>query len=128
MEEMAPCDVEDFECALCVRLLYEPATLVCGHSFCRRCLKQALRHKSSCPLCRKGAQPKRIAASMKTYNDVHVLSAVFGGELEVSRSLDALLRRFFPKEHTARAIEDAEDAVELEKQEGDGMVEVLHPC
>lgn len=58
-EEIVPMDiskilvnVEDFECSLCYRLLYEPVTTPCGHSFCRPCLDRCLDHQSNCPLCK----------------------------------------------------------------------------
>ena len=41
-----------FECSVCLRLLHEPATLPCGHSFCRRCLVTCLDHQPRCPSCR----------------------------------------------------------------------------
>lgn len=35
---------DDFECTLCMKLLYEPVTTPCGHSFCRSCLFQSMDH------------------------------------------------------------------------------------
>lgn len=43
---------DDFDCVLCMKLLFEPVTTPCGHSFCRSCLVRALDHNSCCPLCR----------------------------------------------------------------------------
>ncbi|XP_051008708.1 LON peptidase N-terminal domain and RING finger protein 2 [Acomys russatus] len=45
-------DVTDFECALCMRLLYEPVTTPCGHTFCLKCLERCLDHAPHCPLCK----------------------------------------------------------------------------
>ncbi|TSK17847.1 LON peptidase N-terminal domain and RING finger protein 2 [Bagarius yarrelli] len=39
-----------FSCRLCKCLLSEPTTLVCGHTFCRRCLEDGL--GSECKSCR----------------------------------------------------------------------------
>ena len=39
-----PQRTDDFECTLCLKLLYEPVTTPCGHSFCRSCLLQAMDH------------------------------------------------------------------------------------
>lgn len=33
---------DDFDCTLCLKLLYEPVTTSCGHSFCRSCLFQSM--------------------------------------------------------------------------------------
>lgn len=43
---------EELECVLCLKLLYEPVTTPCGHTFCRTCLFRALDHSQGCPLCR----------------------------------------------------------------------------
>ncbi|XP_051882728.1 LON peptidase N-terminal domain and RING finger protein 2 isoform X2 [Pristis pectinata] len=37
-------------CRLCLRLLFEPVSLPCGHTFCRRCLEQAA--AAQCRLCK----------------------------------------------------------------------------
>lgn len=51
-EEIISIDRQEFDCPLCLQLLYEPLTLECGHSFCRDCVSQALQRKRHCPLCR----------------------------------------------------------------------------
>ncbi|XP_024017063.1 LON peptidase N-terminal domain and RING finger protein 3 isoform X2 [Morus notabilis] len=43
---------DDFDCTLCLKLLYEPITTPCGHSFCRSCLFQSMDRSNKCPLCR----------------------------------------------------------------------------
>ncbi|KAK8511350.1 hypothetical protein V6N13_013765 [Hibiscus sabdariffa] len=43
---------DDFDCTLCLKLLYEPITTPCGHSFCRSCLLQTMDRSNKCPLCR----------------------------------------------------------------------------
>ncbi|CAI9112044.1 OLC1v1012415C2 [Oldenlandia corymbosa var. corymbosa] len=43
---------DDFDCTLCLKLLYEPVTTPCGHSFCRSCLFQSMDRSNRCPLCR----------------------------------------------------------------------------
>ncbi|KAH8972580.1 hypothetical protein BDL97_02G206000 [Sphagnum fallax] len=43
---------DDLDCTLCLKLLYNPITTPCGHSFCRSCLLQALDHGNKCPMCR----------------------------------------------------------------------------
>ncbi|KAM6261736.1 LON peptidase N-terminal domain and RING finger protein 1 [Porphyrio hochstetteri] len=46
-------DVSDFECALCMRLFFEPVTTPCGHTFCKGCLERCLDHAPQCPLCKE---------------------------------------------------------------------------
>ncbi|XP_029782852.1 E3 ubiquitin-protein ligase RNF135 [Suricata suricatta] len=48
---------DDLGCIICQGLLAWPATLPCGHSFCRDCLKGlwAAGSPRSCPTCREGA-------------------------------------------------------------------------
>ncbi|KAJ4839508.1 hypothetical protein Tsubulata_030126 [Turnera subulata] len=43
---------DDFDCTLCLKLLFEPVTTPCGHSFCRSCLLQSMDRGNKCPLCR----------------------------------------------------------------------------
>ncbi|OJJ71325.1 hypothetical protein ASPBRDRAFT_196836 [Aspergillus brasiliensis CBS 101740] len=43
------------QCGVCIRLLYEPYTLACGHTFCYSCLTSWFvggRHNKTCPDCR----------------------------------------------------------------------------
>lgn len=39
-------------CVQCYKLLYEPVTTPCGHSFCKDCFQRAMDHQPRCPLCR----------------------------------------------------------------------------
>ena len=43
----------EFECQICMDLLVEPITTICGHTFCKICLIRYLRTKLNCPMCRK---------------------------------------------------------------------------
>lgn len=54
---------EDAECLLCMKLLYEPVTTPCGHSFCGPCFMRAMDHSSKCPgeLCPGSRVPGRLA-------------------------------------------------------------------
>lgn len=76
----------DAECTLCMKLLYEPVTTPCGHTFCRPCLLRSLDHTSKCPMCRAV---------------LHV-----GRQLPVSVVLKNLLERAFSKEYAARMEEE----------------------
>ena len=44
----------ELHCLVCMELLYEPTTTVCGHTFCRLCLARSLDHNNLCPFCRMG--------------------------------------------------------------------------
>lgn len=43
---------DEFDCALCMKLLVEPVGLLCGHTFCKSCIKRSLALQPSCPMCR----------------------------------------------------------------------------
>lgn len=43
---------EMLQCSLCHERMKFPASLTCGHSFCRACLRVALGHRKECPMCR----------------------------------------------------------------------------
>lgn len=56
---------DDLGCIICQELLDWPATLPCGHSFCRHCLEglwgaRGAGRRWACPTCREGAaqQPR----------------------------------------------------------------------
>ncbi|XVF11877.1 hypothetical protein REPUB_Repub08aG0065300 [Reevesia pubescens] len=61
---------DDFDCTLCLKLLYEPITTPCGHSFCRTCLFQTMDRSNKCPLCRTVLfiSPKTCAISVTLNN------------------------------------------------------------
>uniref|UniRef100_A0A673C289 Uncharacterized protein n=2 Tax=Sphaeramia orbicularis TaxID=375764 RepID=A0A673C289_9TELE len=40
---------EDLTCSVCLSLFSDPVTLLCGHSFCRKCITDSL--TTQCPLC-----------------------------------------------------------------------------
>ena len=41
------------DCPLCLKLLYQPSILPCGHTFCTLCLERTLDYDLRCPLCRE---------------------------------------------------------------------------
>ncbi|XWS60498.1 hypothetical protein CRYUN_Cryun07bG0041200 [Craigia yunnanensis] len=61
---------DDFDCTLCLKLLYEPITTPCGHSYCRSCLFQTMDRTNKCPLCRTVLfiSPRTCAVSVKLNN------------------------------------------------------------
>uniref|UniRef100_A0A8C6TIQ2 LON peptidase N-terminal domain and ring finger 1 n=1 Tax=Neogobius melanostomus TaxID=47308 RepID=A0A8C6TIQ2_9GOBI len=50
--------MELLECPLCLFLMCEPVTVPCGHSFCRRCVKDFL--PSKCPQCKERLKPREV--------------------------------------------------------------------
>ena len=87
---------EDYECALCLRLLFEPSTLRCGHSFCRTCCESLYKQNhAKCPTCRK------------------VLPLIYNSSpdsLSISFTLSKLLEAVFPKEYHQRRLEHEEES------------------
>jgi hypothetical protein len=51
-QRRVPKESDDTDCILCMKLLCEPVTTPCGHTFCRACFSRALDHSSKCPCCR----------------------------------------------------------------------------
>mmetsp|Transcript_17317 Transcript_17317/g.56685 ORF Transcript_17317/g.56685 Transcript_17317/m.56685 type:complete len:384 (-) Transcript_17317:70-1221(-) len=86
-EEVQSAEAKDMtslaECVVCMRLLCEPVTTVCGHSYCRPCLQRIHDHAAlaRCPLCRE--------ALPRTQPRVNVILA-------------AMLQKLYPAEYTAR--------------------------
>ncbi|KAJ7558039.1 hypothetical protein O6H91_04G023100 [Diphasiastrum complanatum] len=87
---------DDFDCTLCLKLLYNPVTTPCGHSFCRACLMQAMDHGNKCPMCRTV-----LFVSPKTY--------------PLSVTLNNVIQRSFPEEYAERKAES--DAITLAENE-----------
>lgn len=83
---------EDFECVLCLKLLHEPVTTPCGHTFCKSCLFRAMDHGANCPLCRAV---------------IHIVP-----NHPVSVTLQSVIKKLFPEEYAQRAEE-----VRLENQQ-----------
>ncbi|KAL6893453.1 hypothetical protein ACP4OV_007551 [Aristida adscensionis] len=77
---------DDFECTLCFKLLYEPVTTPCGHSFCRSCLHQSMDHGNRCPMCRTV-----LFIGPRTY--------------PISVTLSNIIQRNFPEEYAERRSE-----------------------
>ncbi|KAM7269451.1 hypothetical protein ACFE04_024948 [Oxalis oulophora] len=77
---------DDFDCTLCLKLLYEPVTTPCGHTFCRSCLFQTMDRGNKCPLCRTV-----LFISPRACN--------------ISVTLNNIIEKNFPEEFAARKAE-----------------------
>ncbi|PSS07941.1 LON peptidase N-terminal domain and RING finger protein [Actinidia chinensis var. chinensis] len=77
---------DDFDCTLCLKLLFEPITTSCGHSFCRSCLFQSMDRGNRCPLCRTVLfiSPRTCAISV---------------------TLNNIIEKNFPQEYAERKLE-----------------------
>lgn len=91
-EEVPP----EFECSICMKLLLDPVTVSCGHTFCRVCLEKSLGYRGLCAVCR---------APTAAGQGVNVLVRGIIGE----RYPRALARRQSEEEEELRAGERAAD-------------------
>mmetsp|Transcript_14889 Transcript_14889/g.44946 ORF Transcript_14889/g.44946 Transcript_14889/m.44946 type:complete len:483 (+) Transcript_14889:291-1739(+) len=80
-----------FECALCMRLLYEPVATPCAHLFCRPCFLRSCDYGNKCPSCR---------------TVLHV-----GRAIPVLSQLRSFLLAAYPAEYQARTLEERSAAV-----------------
>ena len=74
------------ECAICNELMHEPASLLCGHSFCGACLQLALVRSRACPLCRR---PCHTASAIQTNIALASIARLVFPTLTAERALAA---------------------------------------
>jgi len=100
---------EDYECNICLRLLFEPVTVQCGHSFCRNCYQSLLYRRdhnnnsrrrrnqtcNKCPTCR----------SILPWDNGITTANNSTHRIKISVTLTKLLETAFPKEYTKRRVE-----------------------
>ncbi|KAH6824386.1 zinc finger RING family protein [Perilla frutescens var. hirtella] len=77
---------DDYDCTLCLKLLYEPITTACGHSFCRSCLFQSMDRGNRCPLCR-------------------TVLFITPRTVSISVTLSNIIQKGFPEEYADRKLE-----------------------
>lgn len=93
---------DDMDCLICLKLLFEPVTTPCGHTFCRPCFQRTLDTNSRCPMCRR---------------------VFYGGfDLPVNITLKNILERCFQEEYEARK---EEERAFIRDQEGAETVQQL---
>jgi len=83
-------DASDFECPLCMRLLWQPITTPCGHTFCRVCLDRTLDHNIVCPMC-KSPEVKKVYLIERR-------------EFVPNEFIESSMRRLLPAEYQERKI------------------------
>lgn len=60
-------------CQVCIRPLYEPYTIACGHTFCYSCLRQWFerdRTQKTCPDCRTKVVQQPAPAYLVSYTEL----------------------------------------------------------
>ncbi|GER41972.1 zinc finger (C3HC4-type RING finger) family protein [Striga asiatica] len=82
-----PQRTDDYDCTLCLKLLYEPVTTPCGHSFCRSCLFQCMDRGNRCPLCR-------------------TVMLISPRTCAISVTLNNIIQKNFPEEYAERKLEN----------------------
>lgn len=69
----------DFECPLCLQLLYDPVGFHCGHSFCKFCIERLLASNGemrACPCCRAPFYDSSNDTQLVTLNNIRPLLAL----------------------------------------------------
>eukprot|EP00850_Spirogloea_muscicola_P022446 SM000295S11281 [mRNA] locus=s295:52133:54794:- [translate_table: standard] len=87
----AAVDPADFQCPICLSLVYKPVINACGHAFCFWCIHRAMNpiRESHCPLCRR----------------------VFGHFPAICELLHCAISQAFPQQYQARAEETRDDEI-----------------
>ncbi|XP_063048429.1 E3 ubiquitin-protein ligase TRIM47-like, partial [Engraulis encrasicolus] len=65
MESVCSLEEDSFTCPVCLDLLRDPVTILCGHNFCMRCIKSCWDQEDgkaeySCPLCKHTSDPRPV--------------------------------------------------------------------
>lgn len=95
----------EFECSICMKLMLDPVTVSCGHTFCRICLQKSLGYRGMCAVCR---------APIADGQGVNILVRGIISE----RFPRALARRHRENDEELRATETAAD--EARRREANG--------
>ncbi|KAJ1704092.1 hypothetical protein LUZ63_003871 [Rhynchospora breviuscula] len=56
----APPKEPTFSCPVCMSSLVEPSSTICGHIFCKECIKASIQAQKKCPTCRKHLNMKQF--------------------------------------------------------------------
>ncbi|KAG8863729.1 hypothetical protein FRB96_007566 [Tulasnella sp. 330] len=88
------CLKEILSCEVCLMLYYEPMTLVCGHTFCARCLQRTFDQSPNCPICRH-------EVGLEVRARLHLLD-LRDREVPTNKVLLGIILLAFPKEYMER--------------------------
>ena len=112
-------DISFFECCLCKRLMYEPVTITCGHSFCRTCIIRSFDHSQTCPMCRSWLHE----VSLHLLVGIHLLFLqIFqayscnSGVVNIDKTLHRMIVEHFPvqcREQKAQLELDSQHCIKL---------------
>jgi SNF2 family DNA or RNA helicase len=76
-------NVDNEICSICIDVITDPTLSACGHLFCNYCLKECLKSKEICPICKANLSGKEIitikSKKMKTNSDQY--SQKYGSKL-----------------------------------------------
>jgi len=104
---------EQLECALCVGLLFEPATAPCGHTFCRPCLARLLDHafdtSPACPMCRADLSAYLCWLNARAAAAGGAFGSHGGEQIAVNWKLQRVLDRHFGSESAERRRQSASE-------------------
>ncbi|XP_059202074.1 LON peptidase N-terminal domain and RING finger protein 3-like [Centropristis striata] len=92
---------EDITCRICLSFLFEPVTLPCGHSFCKKCLEREMKEKERPVMCKECKDSSRVA-DVQTYR--------------VNVVLSNLLAKWFPTSHQAGRLRREGNALYAERK------------
>ncbi|UJR21345.1 hypothetical protein I4U23_024438 [Adineta vaga] len=80
---------KDYECSICINLLWIPVTTPCGHVFCRECLIRSIDNTNvQCPMCKN---------SLEQFFPMLIQSYVNTTEI-----ISQLIESYFPEEYQER--------------------------
>ncbi|CAF1088451.1 unnamed protein product [Didymodactylos carnosus] len=92
---------EQCHCPICLQVLVEPVTILCGHSYCLSCLKQFLQSSDisvGCPMCRVN------------------LSYLQNNTIQINSILKYLLETRYGNEYFEKKLEVDQDRLESERK------------
>jgi hypothetical protein len=73
MESREPFDKHnELTCPICIEYFINPVPTACGHTFCCRCLDNALLFKGGCPVCRCYLRGQELSPCLAVNNIVRM--------------------------------------------------------